>query len=134
MTSVIDAGPIVAQKEAVVNPDDTSADLLNRLFALGAKLLIEILPDYLADKITLTPQPEASPTPYCHRFTKKDGFIVWEKFKTGVDDKKVRALYPWPGVWTKMPNGKILKLLPAGKVQLEGKQPITWQQFKVGHL
>ena len=133
MPNVIDAGPIVAQKKAPVKPDDTSATLLNRLFALGAGLLIEVLPDYLSGKIIPGPQPEQSPTPYCHRFTKNDGFIAWEEFKIGVDDKKVRAFYPWPGVWTKLPTGKTLKLLPHGQVQLEGKQPITWKQFSVGY-
>ncbi|HKZ35657.1 MAG TPA: methionyl-tRNA formyltransferase [Patescibacteria group bacterium] len=133
MNNVIDAGPIVAQRQAPVNHDDTAADLLLRLFSLGAESLIEILPDYLAGKITLKPQPEASPTPYCHRFTKQDGFIAWKEFKGGVDDKRIRAFYPWPGIWTKLPNGKILKLLPAGRVQLEGKQPISWQQFLAGY-
>ncbi|KKU13196.1 MAG: hypothetical protein UX21_C0052G0001, partial [Microgenomates group bacterium GW2011_GWC2_45_8] len=60
--------------------------------------------------------------------------------KRGVDERKIRALYPWPGVWTTMPaspaggpNGKGLKLLPKNMYQLEGKQPITQKQFEAGY-
>ena len=133
MAVEFDAGPIVAQQTVPVRPDDTSPDLLNRCFATGADLLIKILPDYLNNKITLLPQPQKSPMPYCRRFTKQDGFVNWEEFKRGVDDKKIRALFPWPGVWTTMPNGKILKLLPKNMYQLESKQPITRQQFEAGY-
>lgn len=133
MAETFDAGPIVAQEPVPVRPEDTALDLLNRCFAAGAKLLVKILPDYLAGKIRLTPQPEKSPTPYCRRFTKQDGFVRWDEFKRGVDDKKIRALFPWPGVWTKLPNGKILKLLPKKMYQLEGKQPITYKQFLAGY-
>jgi methionyl-tRNA formyltransferase len=137
MADKIDSGPIVAQEKVVVKPDDTSPDLLNRCFAAGAELLIKVLPDYLSNKITLTPQPDKSPRPYCRRFSKQDGFITWDEFKRSREsvafDRKIRALFPWPGVWTKMPNGKILKLLPNNLLQFEGKQPITFQQFKAGY-
>lgn len=132
MTGDFDAGPIVAQEPVPVLPEDTSLDLLNRCFAAGANLLIKILPTYLNNKITLKPQGD-SPTPYCRRFTKQDGFVSWDEFKRGVDERKIRALFPWPGVWTTMPNGKILKLLPQNMYQLEGKQPISRQQFEAGY-
>jgi methionyl-tRNA formyltransferase len=133
MADKVDAGPIVAQEIVPVRPDDTSLDLLNRCFAAGAKLLIKVLPDYLNNKITLKPQPAKSPTPYCRRFTKQDGFVSWDEFKCGIDERRIRALHPWPGVWTKLPNGKILKLLPKNLYQIEGKQPITQKQFIAGY-
>jgi len=49
---------------------------------------------------------------------------------------------PWPGVWTKLENQKRLKLLKAhleedklilDEVQLEGKDPVSWKQFKEGY-
>ncbi|MEK7513642.1 MAG: formyltransferase family protein [Patescibacteria group bacterium] len=132
MSADFDAGPIVAQQTVEIKPDDTSLDLLQRCFKTGADLLIKILPDYLNTKITLKTQGD-SPTPYCRRFTKQDGFISWQEFKKGVDDRKIRAFFPWPGVWTTLPTGKTLKLLPKNLYQLEGKQPITWQQFKAGY-
>ena len=148
MDSGIDTGPILAQEKTTISPQETAEDLLNRLFKMGTKLLIDILPDYIEDNLSPIPQPASSPTPYARKFTKKDGFITWKDFvkasKTNQDnlqgfnpcklfDHKIRAFYPWPGLWTKMPNGKILKLLPGQKFQLEGKSPISWQQFLNGY-
>lgn len=136
MTEEFDSGPIVAQTIVPILPGDTSLDLLSRCFKAGANLLISILPDYLNNKITLRPQAD-SKTPYCRKFTKQDGFISWDEFKTKRQtpdlDRRIRALFPWPGVWTTMPNGKTLKLLPKNLYQLEGKQPITYQQFLAGY-
>lgn len=136
MTDEFDAGPIIAQEKVPVLPDDTTPVLLKRCFTSGAKLLIKILPDYLNNKITQKIQDE-SQADYTRKFTKADGFISWEEFKksrlSSTLDRKIRAYFPWPGVWTTMSNGKILKLLPKNLVQLEGKTPITWQQFLAGY-
>ena len=147
MTGEFDAGPIVAQEAVPVLPDDTDLDLLNRCFTAGSRLLIKILPDYLNNKITQKIQDETQAT-YTRKFTKANGFISWEEFKAGAPDRKIRALFPWPGVWTTMPaspssprveagqggpNGKTLKLLPKNLLQLEGKQPITFRQFLAGY-
>ena len=139
MVSQFDTGPILAQQSVTIHPNDTTPDLLNRCFKLGSKLLIKALPDYLNNKLTLTPQPFKSPTPYCYKFKKSDGYISWPVFTKSVKnnfkdiDHQIRALYPWPGVWATMPNHKTLKLLPENKLQLEGKQPISLKQFLAGY-
>jgi len=148
MTDKIDAGPIIIQKTVNIKPNDTSETLLKHCFSLGAKLLIKTLPDYIEHKITPKPQPIKSPTPYCQRFIKKDGFVNWKNFISALKTNgqnlhnKIRALYPWPGVYTVMPNNKTLKILSAELanhqlvpilVQLEGKNPISWKQFLAGY-
>lgn len=62
----------------------------------------------------------------------------------------IRAMDPWPFSWTyiqlnsksQVPNSKKLKILKAHTeneklildlVQLEGKNPVTWEQFKAGY-
>lgn len=136
MTDQFDAGPILAQETVPVLPDDTSQDLLLRCFSAGAKLLVKILPDYLNTKITQINQDDRQAT-YTRKFTKADGYISWEEFKlkrgSAELDRRIRALFPWPGVWTKLPNKKTLKLLPKNRFQLEGKQPINFQQFAAGY-
>ena len=132
MTGEFDAGPIIAQEKVPVLPDDTTPVLLKRCFTSGAKLLVKILPAYLNNKITLFSQDESQAT-YTHKFTKQDGFISWKEFTAGAPEHKIRALFPWPGVWTTMPNGKVLKLLPKNLVQLEGKNPIPFPQFLAGY-
>ncbi|MEA3355606.1 MAG: methionyl-tRNA formyltransferase [Patescibacteria group bacterium] len=144
MTNKIDAGPILAQKKVLIKPNDTTPILLKRCFTIGAKLLINILPDYLNNKITLKIQDKSQVT-YTKKFTKQDGFISWQEFLKASTtnftsiNHKIRALHPWPGIWTKMPacagrpTNKTLKLLPKNLFQLEGKSPISWQQFKNGY-
>jgi len=136
MTDQFDAGPLIAQEKVPILADDTAPDLLKRCFTSGAQLLIKILPDYLNNKITQKIQDETQAT-YTRKFTKANGFISWEEFKTNrlspEFDRKIRALFPWPGVWTNLPNGKTLKLLPKNLLQLEGKQPITFRQFLAGY-
>jgi len=148
MTNKIDAGPILIQKIVNIKPNDTSPDLLTRCFTLGTKLLIKTLPQYIEHKITPKPQPSQSPTPYSQRFTKQDGFITWLDFIKSLKTNgqtlhnQIRALYPWPGTYTTMPNKKTLKILSSQlkanqllplSVQLESKNPISWQQFKTGY-
>lgn len=66
----------------------------------------------------------------------------------------IRAYYPWPGVWTRIPNiiarnpehiegdkaismnqleGKMLKFLPKQQIQVEGKKPISVKDFLNGY-
>lgn len=74
-----------------------------------------------------------------------------EHFNVGMFiDRMIRAFTPWPGVWTviRIKNQELrimdkrLKILEAhvendrlvlDMVQLEGKNPVTWKQFKEGH-
>ncbi|MBU1085462.1 MAG: methionyl-tRNA formyltransferase [Candidatus Beckwithbacteria bacterium] len=145
MDSGWDTGPIIARQKHRLTQTETTPQLLSTLFTIGVNLLIKTLPDYIEDNITPIKQPKKSPTPYAKKLTKQDGFIVWQEFikqsKTNFTsiDHKIRAFYHWPGVWTKLPacagrpNNKVLKLLPNNKFQLEGKQPITWQQLLNGY-
>ena len=148
MTNKIDSGPILAQQTIPISPQDNAATLLKKCYSQGAKLLIKTLPKYIEHKITPKLQPNKSPTVYARRFTKQDGHISWSGFKSALSTNgekiynQVRALYPWPGVYTTMPNNKTLKILSAklteGKllptsVQLPGKNPISWPAFLAGY-
>lgn len=142
----IDHGPIVSQFKETIKPGETSEDLLNRLFAAGAEVLITILPSYLEGKIELRKQDHSQAT-YTQKLTREDGKINWSK-PTDYQERFVRAMFPWPGAFTnvklRMDNGELkrLKVLKAylknGKlildqVQLEGKKPVTWKQFLEGY-
>jgi methionyl-tRNA formyltransferase len=48
MDAGLDTGPILAQQEVAIGPEETAGDLENRLADVGADLLIEVLPDYLS--------------------------------------------------------------------------------------
>lgn len=127
MTEQFDQGGIIAQKEIAISPDDTRQTLYNKLYRLGADLLVETLSK---KDLRTRPQPKGKYF-YARRLTRQDGFIPWEQFDIHSQDVEIRwrALTPWPGVWTITPQGKRLKLIklhPEPIVQLEGKKPVKF--------
>ena len=139
MDEQIDHGPIIAQRKITVGTNETYLQLHDRLAELGASLLIDTIPDWIGGKIKLTPQDEAHAT-YTKILTREDGEIDWRKSPQEID-RQIRALNPWPGVYTvqKKKRIKILKaMIENGKllikqVQPEGKKPISFEDFKRGY-
>ena len=139
MDEQIDHGPIIAQKKTAVGSNETYFQLHDRLAELGASLLIDTIPDWIGGKIRLAPQDENKAT-YTKILTKEDGEINWEKSPQEID-RQIRALNPWPGVYTvqqkkrikilraRIENGKLL----IEQIQPEGKKPMTFEDFKRGH-
>ncbi len=70
----LDTGPMLAKKSIRIKPDDTAGSVSQALSTLGADLLIETLPDYLAGNLTATPQPEDGST-YAPMLKKTDGLL-----------------------------------------------------------
>lgn len=62
MVRKLDAGDVVAVEKINIEPADTTPELKQKLIKLGAELLVKILPDYVAGKLTLIPQDEALAT------------------------------------------------------------------------
>jgi len=110
MDAGIDTGPILAQREEPIRPDDTRASLSERLSRLGAELLVETLPRYLAGELVPQPQPEQGVT-YARRLHKADGLLDWSRPAIELE-RQVRAFAPWPGTFT-MWRGRRLKVLRA---------------------
>ncbi len=142
MDSQVDHGKIVSQFKEDINPDDTTETLRARLFARSAEVMLEFIEPYLKGKITPKVQDEEKAT-YTKRLLKEDGFIDL-KVTTGEEAERfMRAMQPWPVAWTKVKiaedNEVRIKLLKAhledsklvlDEVQMEGKTPVSWKQFK----
>ena len=60
------------------SPEDDSATLHDRLAQLGAELLAQTIPDYVAGKIQPVPQPAAGAS-YAAKIKKEDGRIDWNQ-------------------------------------------------------
>ena len=135
LEEAFDEGKIIAQQKYPITDTDTSDPLRTKLFELGAELLINNLSDYSSGKNTGKPQ-KTTESPYARRMTRDDGFIPWEEFQPELLDRKLRALNPWPGIWTKINNKrlKLIALQPNVIVQLEGKKPVAFEQFKKAYL
>ena len=107
MDAGMDTGPILAQRETVLEIDETSASLSPRLAEMGAQLLLETLPLYLNGEIAARPQPELGVT-MAPPLQKTDGRIDWSQPAEEID-RQVRAYNPWPGAYTTW-EGQRLKI------------------------
>ena len=115
----MDTGPILAQQETRVAADETAEELTERLFELGANLLVDSLDRWEQGQIVPTPQNDdaASTT---RRLEREDGRIDWNESADSIA-RRVRAFTPWPGTFTTW-RGRTLKVLSARSldVSLDG--------------
>lgn len=91
-----DKGAILGQKKLPISTSDITDDLRTRLFTLGAKLLVDVIPDVMSKKHTekSSPAGKASDTtqPYARRFSREDGFVPFELIDSalnGIDLPKI---------------------------------------------
>jgi methionyl-tRNA formyltransferase len=110
MDAGLDTGPCLAQRAEAIYPDDTAVTLSERLASLGAKLLIEVLPGYLAGTLTLRPQDAARAT-YAPQLKKQDGHLDFS-LPAAELERRVRAFTPWPGAFA-LWNQRSIKILRA---------------------
>jgi len=130
MNEKLDEGEILARAKVRIGSSATAKDLEEKLAKLGAELLHQVIHLWVNKRIKPRRQHPSKVT-YTERLTKDSGHIDWKKPPKNLESM-IRAYFPWPGAWTNY-NGKILKLLPNKKVQLEGKQPVKLSDFKQGH-
>lgn len=106
----MDTGPLLAQAEMPIGPEDTTGTLTSALAELGARLLAEMLPGWLAGTLAEQPQDPEWAT-YCRPLKKEDGLLDWGRPAVALD-RQVRACHPWPGAHT-LWRGQVLKVLRA---------------------
>jgi methionyl-tRNA formyltransferase len=111
----MDTGDILIEEKTAIAPDDNSETLHLRLARMGAQLLVRTIPDYLAGKIQLHPQP-AEGVSYAPKIKKEDGRIDWKQPATVVGNQ-VRALTPWPGAFTFLPDSPRPHLIKIWKAE-----------------
>ncbi len=109
----MDTGNILAQRRTAILPHETAGELTHRLFRLGAELLLEVLPEWVAGAMTSVPQNAAMATT-TRLYTKEDGDMDWSLPAT-VLERRLRALQPWPGCYTRW-EGKRLRILEGAAV------------------
>lgn len=139
LTTQMDAGPIVAQKEIIIRENDDALTLQEKLSKLSLLELKKHLPPFLAGEKEAIPQAEGKAT-YTHIITKKDGLVDIAQSPQAIM-AKVRAYIKWPGVFflVKQHSYKIIKahvkenMLIIEKIQPAGKKIMTAREFVNGH-
>jgi len=162
MDEQIDHGKIVSSIRYQVSGKETYESLSRELAQLGAKLLIETIPKWIAGEITPQLQDETKAS-HTAMIKKEDGKIDWHKSAAQIE-RQIRAFSLWPGsftFWKKLqlkivtartahlqtePVGKIFlspnnelavqcgnDALIVEELQLEGKNPTKADAFLRGH-
>ncbi|MHB0856900.1 MAG: methionyl-tRNA formyltransferase [Anaerolineae bacterium] len=103
----MDTGPVLAQRAIPIAPDDTTETLSRRLAQLGADLVIETLPAWLAGQVTPVAQDDAQAT-NAPLLARSDGLIDWSQSAEAID-RAIRAYTPWPGAFTTL-DGQMLRV------------------------
>ena len=106
MEAGLDTGPVLLREATAIGAEETTAQLHDRLSAMGARLIVqalEVLPD-----LTPEPQPEAGVT-YAAKIDKAEARLDFTRDAVTVD-RQIRGLSPFPGAWTEI-GGERVKFL-----------------------
>lgn len=115
MEAGLDTGPVLLRKAVDIGIEETTADLHDRLSALGAEMIIAAL-DQLP---VLTPQPQSGDgVTYATKIDKAEARVDWTRPAVEVD-RRIRGLSAFPGAWTSV-NGERVKLLRSRLAQGQG--------------
>jgi methionyl-tRNA formyltransferase len=106
MDAGLDSGPILSQRSTPIGPRETGGELSGRLARLGADLLMETLPGYLAGELQPRPQ-DAEQATLAPMLKKSDGRLD-PTLEAGPLSRQVRAYEPWPGSFLELPWGRLL--------------------------
>jgi len=132
MDEGLDTGPVLRTRAIPIQPNHTRASLTADLAQVGAALLLETLPRWLAGEITPRPQDDA-PATLAPRLKKAEGRIDWQQTAPEIE-RHIRAFYPWPGAFTHW-RGQPLKILEADIVEawrgLQGVGQVFWLNKQV---
>ncbi len=90
-----DTGPLILQKNLIVDETDSGYSLRQRCSELAASMIDELV-DKLIDPETmeLTPQKELGAPSYSRQVTQEDALIGWNKNASHIN-RQIRAVMPW---------------------------------------
>ncbi|WP_347312401.1 methionyl-tRNA formyltransferase [Defluviimonas sp. SAOS-178_SWC] len=106
MEAGLDTGPVLLCARTAIGPEETMADLHDRLAAMGARAIVDALARL--DGLIPVPQPAEGVT-YAAKIDKAEARIDWTRPAAEVD-RQIRGLSPFPGAWAEV-AGERVKLL-----------------------
>jgi methionyl-tRNA formyltransferase len=128
----LDTGPMLTKRSIRLTPTDTAGSVFQALSTLGADLLIQTLPRWIAGEIEPQVQDDTLAT-YAPMMKKDEGKLDFTHDVNALE-RRVRAFNPWPGAFMDF-NGTILKIhrthVEQGTVE-EGQRLIVQDQPGVG--
>ena len=130
MEAGLDTGPVLARAALDIGPTETTAELHDRLSALGAQMIVQILPRL---PLPAQAQPDAGVS-YAAKIDKAEARVNWARPAVDIT-RQINGLSPFPGAWVEI-GGERVKLLRAALAtgQGDGGQSDTGQGSAGAHL
>ncbi|HEV2828563.1 MAG TPA: methionyl-tRNA formyltransferase [Pyrinomonadaceae bacterium] len=100
----LDTGPILLQRDTPIGETETAPELMQRLSAIGAKLLGETLSQL--DAITPRPQHHDDAT-FAPLLSRQDGVVDWSRNAATIE-RCVRGFQPWPTAYTHYKSHRLI--------------------------
>lgn len=125
MEAGLDTGPVLALARTTITADLTTADLHDKLAAMGADLIVDVLARL---PLTATPQPDDGVT-YATKIDKSEARIDWSRPAVDVD-RQIRGLSPFPGAWCEI-AGERVKLLRSRLTDGQGTPGQVLDGFRI---
>ena len=116
MEAGLDTGPVLLREATAIGEREITAELHDRLSAMGAGLIVRAL-DRL-DSLVPEPQPDEGVT-YAAKIDKAEARIDWTCPADEVD-RQIRGLSPFPGAWSEI-GGERVKILASHLTHGEGR-------------
>ena len=116
MDAGLDTGPVLSMRRVPILATDDAETLHDRLAQLGAELLAQTLPNFVAGKIQPRPQP-AEGVSHAPKIKKEDGRIDWTRPAMTIWNR-LRAFTPWPGAFSFWPGAAKPQLWKIWKAQV----------------
>jgi methionyl-tRNA formyltransferase len=114
MEAGLDTGPVLMREAVEIGAEETTAELHDRLSALGARLIGEAL-----ERLPLPALPQAAEgVTYAAKIDKAEARVDFHRPAAEVD-RLIRGLSPFPGAWI-LVNGERIKLLRSRLAAGEG--------------
>jgi len=107
----LDAGDLLLTRETPIGAGETAGELSARLAELGAEAAVEAIERIVDGSGSYRPQDPSGVTT-CRRLRKADGRIEWALPAERLE-RFTRAMHPWPGAQTRLPDGRGLTVLHA---------------------
>jgi methionyl-tRNA formyltransferase len=121
MNEGLDTGDLLARVECPIGPEETAGELHDKLAGLAPAVLCSSL-DLIAEGMAPRIPQDPSQATLCGKLRRADGALDWSLPSEELA-RRVRGLAPWPGAFTTLPNGSLLKVHRAVAECVEGAIP-----------
>ena len=116
MEAGLDTGPVLAQATCPINDNDTAKILHDRLALLGAKTLLETLPEIVLRQQQAKTQDDTLSC-YADKLKKQEAIIDWQQSAIRIA-KQIHAFNPWPVAQTTWQD-KVFRIWSASVVKTQ---------------